>query len=284
MGTNDRRDLGHVFNQVPELYDRVRPNYPSQLFADLVELTGMAASSSVLEVGCGTGQATRPLAELGCRIIGVEPGEAMAALCRERLAGFPNVDVETASFETWEDGGRQFDFLIAASSWHWVDPAVGWRKAHNVLSAGGWMVVLGNVVVRLPGEIEVYAETADLHQRFSPGNPDWGHPPREHEVRATSHGWGPPNEDREGLFGPTNVRWYPMVQWFDADGFTDHLRSLSVYRSLPDDVRERLLHAIADRIRTQMNDRVPRRYLSMFRAGRRNDTAGPFDLPCIRDG
>ena len=55
----DRCDLGRVFNEVPQLYDRVRPTYPDELFADLVAITGMGRRSSVLEVGCGTGQATR---------------------------------------------------------------------------------------------------------------------------------------------------------------------------------------------------------------------------------
>ena len=44
------------------------------------------------------------------------------------------------------------------------------------------MAVLGHVVVRRSGEPEVYAETADLHEHFAPGNPDWGHPPLEDEV------------------------------------------------------------------------------------------------------
>jgi hypothetical protein len=50
------------------------------------------------------------------------------------------------------------------------------------------MALLGNVVVRPLGEPEVYAETADLHERFSPGNSDWGHPPIEDEVRMTDAG------------------------------------------------------------------------------------------------
>ncbi len=70
------------------------------------------------------------------------------------------------------------------------------------------MALLGNVVVRRPDEPEVYAETADLHERFSPANPAWGHPPLEDEVRATDEGWGPPN-DPGGLNGPTIVRVVP---------------------------------------------------------------------------
>lgn len=264
----NRENLGRVFNEVPELYDRVRPKYPDELFADLCAVTGMDERSSVLEVGCGTGQATRSLASLGCSVTAVEPGGDMAALTRQHLASFRNVEVETSTFEEWEDRGRRFDALVAASSWHWVDPSIGWQRAHDVLHPGGWVALLGHVVVRRPGEPEVYAETADLHERFSSGNPDWGDPPLEEDVRGTDESWGLV-DDPGPLFGPTIVRWYPTVQWFTGDGFADHLRSLSPYRKLDGDVREPLLNAVAERIRTRMGDRASRRYLSVLRVGRR---------------
>jgi SAM-dependent methyltransferase len=268
MASAERRQLGRVFDEVPELYDRVRPGYPDELFADLVAVTGMDERSSVLEVGCGTGQATRSLAALGCSVTAVELGPGMAALARERLASALNVVIETSSFEEWADRGRRFDVLVAAAAWHWVDPSIGWPRAHDVLRPGGWMALIGNVVVRRPGEPEVYAETADLHEGFVPGNPDWGHPPLEDEVRATNEGWGEV-DDPGDLFGPTIVRWYPTVQWFDGQGFADHLRSTSLYRKLDPEVREPLLEAIAERIREQLGDRVSRRYLSVMRAGPR---------------
>jgi ADP-ribose pyrophosphatase YjhB (NUDIX family)/SAM-dependent methyltransferase len=266
----DRCDLGRVFNEVPELYDRVRPGYPDELFADLAAITGMDERSAVLEVGCGTGQATRGLAALGCPVTAVEPGAGIAALARRRLAAFRNVEVETSTFEKWDDRGRRFDVLVAAAAWHWVDPSIGWRRAHEVLHPRGWMALLGNIVVRRPGEPEVYAETADLHERLSPGNPDWGHPPLEDDVRTTTDGWGLVR-DPGALFGPTNVRWYPSVQWFDGASFADLLRTNSIYRKLDHDVRERLLDAIAERIRTRMDDRAPRRYLTVLRVGQRTE-------------
>jgi hypothetical protein len=65
------------------------------------------------------------------------------------------------------------------------------------------------------------------------------------------------------------VRFYPTVQWLDADGFADLLRSSSIYRRLDQDACERLIDAIAERIRTRMGDRAGRRYLSVLRVGRR---------------
>lgn len=189
MSGQDRREIGRLFNEVPELYDRVRPTYPDELFDDLAAITGVHQGSLVLEVGCGTGQATRSLAALGFSLTAVEPGEGMAALARERVEGFENVQIETSTFEEWNDQGRRFDLLVAAESWHWVDPSIGWPRAHGVLRPGGWMALIGNIVVCRPGEPEVYAETADLHERYCPGNPDWGHPPvRTRFARPTRAG------------------------------------------------------------------------------------------------
>lgn len=269
VATGDQRERGKLFNEVPALYEQVRPSYPDELFADLVAVTGVDARSSVLEIGCGTGQATRPLAQLGCAVTAIEPGAEMADLARQRLAHFTNVAIETSTFETWDSHDRRFDLIVAASSWHWIDPSVGWTRAHSVLHPGGWLAMLGHVVIRRTDEPEVYAATADLHERFAPGNPDWGHPPLEDEVRATSHGWGPPNEDRDGLFGPTIVRWYPMVQHFDGAGFADLLRTLSPYRRLDPSVREQLVDAIAQQIRAELGDHATRRYLTVLRVGQR---------------
>src|ERR1022692_4586113 len=123
------------------------------------------------------------------------------------------------------------------------------------------MALVGNVVVRRPGEPEVYAQT---------GNPGWGHPPLEDEVRMTDEGWGLASAPGR-LCGPAIVRGCPAVQWFDGDGCADLLRSTSLYRRLGSDVREPLLDAIAGRIRTQMGDRASRRYLGVLRVGRRAD-------------
>jgi SAM-dependent methyltransferase len=268
---DERERVRCVFDGVSALYDDVRPSYPGEMFDDIAAITGAGAGDDVLEIGCGTGQATRTLAARGYRVTAVELGANMAALARRNVAQLADVTVETSAFEDWDDRGRRFDLLVAASAWHWVDPTTGWRRAHDVLRPGAWMALLGHVVIRDPDEPEVYAETADLHERFAPGNPAWRHPPTAGDVLGRgdgSHGWGDVN-DPDDLFGATTVRWYPTVQWFDGAGFADLLRTTSLYGRLDADVREPLLDAIADRIRTSMGDHASRRYLSVLRIGPR---------------
>jgi SAM-dependent methyltransferase len=113
----DRRErLRASFDKAAELYDRARPRYPAALFEDLADLTGIGPGSRVLEIGPGTGQATLPLAERGCRVVAVELGPDLAAVARRNLARFPTVEVVTAAFEDWPLPSEPFDLVLAATA------------------------------------------------------------------------------------------------------------------------------------------------------------------------
>lgn len=113
-----------AFNQVPELYDRARPGYTEAVFDDLSRRTGITPGFRVLEIGCGTRQATIPLAERGCHGTAVELGPDTAAFATHKLARHPHVQVVNAAFETWPLPDEPFDMVLAATAFHWIDPAI----------------------------------------------------------------------------------------------------------------------------------------------------------------
>src|SRR4029077_1418384 len=96
----DRERLRQTFDAAAARDDRVRPEYPEALFGDLVALAGLRSGDELLEVGCATGKATRPLARRGFRITCVELGAELGVVARQNLAGF-GVEVVRASFEEW---------------------------------------------------------------------------------------------------------------------------------------------------------------------------------------
>jgi protein-L-isoaspartate O-methyltransferase len=101
--TSDQREaLRATFDQHAEAYDRSRPVAPDDVFDEALRLTSLAPGSIVLEIGPGTGQATRQLAARGLQVVAVELGPQLAERARANLAGFPHVDIVTASFETWD--------------------------------------------------------------------------------------------------------------------------------------------------------------------------------------
>jgi protein-L-isoaspartate O-methyltransferase len=75
-----RHSLRAGFDRAAEDYQRSRPVCPPQLFDDLIDLAGLEAGDRVIEIGCGTGQATVPLAERGLAVTAVELGAELAAV------------------------------------------------------------------------------------------------------------------------------------------------------------------------------------------------------------
>jgi SAM-dependent methyltransferase len=128
------RSRAELFGGEAERYDRTRPSYPAALIDDIVGSTPHALS--VLDVGCGTGIASRQFAARGAAVLGVELTAGMAEIARGH--GIP---VEVAAFETWDPAGRTFDRVISAQAWHWLDPAVSAEKAASMLGPDGRLCV-----------------------------------------------------------------------------------------------------------------------------------------------
>ena len=126
---SDRQRLRTTFEEVPELYDRARPLYPEQILDDLAALARLPEGARIVEIGCGTGQATLPLAQRGYAVTCVELGERLAAYTRRKLDAFPEVKLVNESFETWMPREVGFDAVVAFTAFHWIDPELRYEKS-----------------------------------------------------------------------------------------------------------------------------------------------------------
>ena len=127
-----------TFGAVAESYERYRLGYPD----DLVDLVLAHASSPVrtaLEIGAGTGKATRAFVARGIEVTASEPDAAMLAVLRREVPGVPTLQ---ASFEQ-VPLDTTYDLLFAASSLHWTDPDGRWERAAALLRPGGVFASFG---------------------------------------------------------------------------------------------------------------------------------------------
>lgn len=84
MDPPTRARLRSTFEQVPDLYDRARSAPPRAMMEDLARIAELSPSTRTLEIGCGPGTTTRPLAELGGEIVAVELGPKKGERARSR--------------------------------------------------------------------------------------------------------------------------------------------------------------------------------------------------------
>jgi SAM-dependent methyltransferase len=123
--------------------------------ADLINRAGIRA----LDVGAGTGIAATQLAEAGADVLAVEPDPRMA-----RVAVAKGIRVELATFEEWRPAGRDFDLVVFAQSFHWVDPVPALEKVAAILRQTGRLALLANrIVPTAPAQQELDEINAHYH-------------------------------------------------------------------------------------------------------------------------
>lgn len=247
MGADEsagRRRLRTSFNTQAELYDRARPTYPDVLFDDMVTLAALKPLSRLLEVGCGTGQATIPLARRGYAITCLELGRELAQLAARNLSTFPNVSVINTSLEDWRPRTKDvFDLVFAATAWHWIDPEVRYAKAHACLRTNGYLAVWSAAHVFPAGGDPFFREIQDVYDEIGEGKDVdtlWPTPDQledsGREIEAT------------GLFTDVAVRRYDWEVEYDADSYIDLLSTFSGHIAMEGWKRGRLNSEIRRRL------------------------------------
>jgi len=252
----DRTFLRTTFGQDADLYDQARPGYPAQIFEDLVQLAGLGPRSRVLEIGCGTGQATRPLARLGCTVVAVELSTDLAAVARRNLQDFPNVTVEVAPFEEWTPPATPFDLVLSATAFHWIDPDVRVGKSADVLRPGGTLAVIHSEHVA-GGTERFFIDSQDCYERFDPATP-----PGLRATPAAEIPDDPDAFDRSPRFGPVRFRRHEWEQTYTTRAYIDLLMTYSGHRALPRPAREGLLACLATLVDRDHDGRITKRYLT----------------------
>lgn len=238
MGVNER-ERRFVFGEVAELYDAARPGYPPALLDELIRLTGTPEGGHALEVGAGTGRATTALGERGLQVTALEPSSPMAAVARRRCADLPRVRIVETTFEDHGPEAATYDLIVAAQSWHWVDPESGWVRAEELLAPEGWIALLWNHPVdrgaASPGIDAAYARLLPETGMVS----RWAGSQRT----KTSRDWAAELDAVPG-FGRSVQREHRWTERYTTEDYLRLMRTHSDHRLLDEASRETLLREV----------------------------------------
>ncbi|MDH3679357.1 MAG: class I SAM-dependent methyltransferase [Acidimicrobiia bacterium] len=228
------REQSQIFGEDAALYERFRPGYPRELMEAVVAETG---PGPVLEIGAGTGKATRALSALGKQVHALEPDGRMAALlqlnCGPALSRVDHVTLEDANLPD-----AAFDLAVAAQTWHWIDPEIGYDRVADALIPHGRLALLWHHPQPKQGLLgeavaQLYARLAPDLPSIWPGTKASDFDPALEPFAATKRfrSW----TKREHL-------WHRRL---DAPSLVGWLCSGSEHRLLPIDQRTELMTAMA---------------------------------------
>jgi SAM-dependent methyltransferase len=261
--TDSRDSLGGTFDSAAELYEAARPTYPAALFDDLFGLTGLQEGDRALEIGCGTGKATRAVLERGVSVVCVEPGARLADVARRNLAG-KSVEVHVAPFETWKSEPDRFDLIYAATAWRWVDPEIRYQKSHSLLRRGGHLAFWSAHHAFPSGFDPFFTEIQDVYAAIGESDRgEWPPPPPEDVPDGSAE------IAASGLFEDVKVRRYLWEAMYTADEYIALLATFSGHIAMESTKREKLYEEIRDRLARRDDRRVCRHWAAILHVARR---------------
>jgi len=250
------------FDQVARDYDAVRPGYPAALIDDLVTLAGLPSHGHILEIGCGTGQATIPFAQRGYHLICIELGPALAAVAAHNCQPYANVQIQVGAFEDWPGPPQAFDLVMAATAFHWIPPQIGYPKAAHFLKDTGALAIFANE--HPTPDAQFFADVQQIQQQLVPAWPDPTiGPPLEARIEAQI-ATTVATINASQLFTPVTVKTYPWTQSYTATAYVQLLNTYSNYRNLPAHTRTHIFTAITNLINTSYGGRMTKPYLAVL--------------------
>lgn len=230
-----------AFDAIPDQYDEARPPYPETLLADLMELTGVGPGKTVLELGPGTGQLTLPLAATGASILALELGSGLAGFLKQRTGDRSNIEVVRADFDEWDAGRRLFDYVMAASSFHWFDPVTRLARCHSLLRKDGRIAIVDvRWGIHSEEAEDLFSRIQACYEAWDPNHdPDYWHPTEEEIPTRRDELTG------SGLFEDVGHRRYLECRTYSKEKFLRLINTYSTVRSWGAELRQGFMNCVA---------------------------------------
>ncbi|MDR2933032.1 MAG: class I SAM-dependent methyltransferase [Oscillospiraceae bacterium] len=225
--------LKYQFNDAVSAYDEMRPTYVKALFDDVIRYAHLNSEKQALEVGIGTGQATLPFLQTGCRVTAIEIGEALARFCEEKFAEYQKFSVLNIDFESADIDDNAYDLFYCASAFHWIPKEIGYKKAFRVLKRGGVLALFFNRPFPANENAPVHIALQKVYDKYMPSS---SKPHRFNEDECAEI----INPIRHYGFIDAHYKLYHNTRSFDADQYVKLTGTYSDHRSMPDDKRIRM--------------------------------------------
>lgn len=247
------------YSPAAEAYNQTRPIYPQDLITQVINLAQLSCNSKILEVGCGPATATTSFVQLGSPMVCLEPNTDFFHLAQQKCQPYPHVELLNTSFEEWMLEVDSFDAVLAATSFHWIPPEIGYPKAAKALRENGYLILLWNK--ELQPSYQVNKSLYPVYEVHAPSLCD-RYENRETQERILQ-GLGQIVVD-SGLFKNLRSGQIESQVTYGADEYVTLLNTYSPYLQLDRSNREALFEKLRDKIERDFDGSLRLSYVSAF--------------------
>jgi SAM-dependent methyltransferase len=224
------------FNGEVAVYDEIRPAYPAELFDALFAL--LPPEPRIVEIGPGTGQATKDLLARGAVIDAIEIGPAMGAALRSNLPS-DRLHVRVGDFEDIDVAAQSADAVFSACAYHWIGPRAQLDRPATILRPGGIVAIFDLIQVSAPEDRGFFAAAQPIYERYGQRHSGPPAPTRsdaEPAIRVALAG--------DPRFGDVTLRHHDWDQTYSAAGYRKLMLSYSGTQMMEEKARAGLLDDI----------------------------------------
>lgn len=231
------------FGAVAAAYEEFRPGYPEVLVDEILRYAGRPIHTA-LEIGAGTGKATRVLAGRGIAVTATDPDAAMLAEMRKHVPAA--VESVRGAFEDLSLTST-YDLVFAAASLHWTEKAGRWSRVAALLNADGVFASFGGQMCLADADLDEAVNLA--RAEFLP---DDNVPSPDATSEDSAMQWPGTELVGSSLFVDVRQSTIPRRTTMSAGDYINHLSTISAYLQLTAPVRR----TVFDRVRGVLPEHV----------------------------
>jgi ubiquinone/menaquinone biosynthesis C-methylase UbiE len=245
--------LKHTFDEVASLYNEARPRYPDELFSILIAITGLHRDSKLLEIGPGTGQATKPLADKGFDITAIELGATLTEVAKHELQPYKNIRLVTAPFEEIALPAASFDLVYAATSFHWIEPSIKYLKTHNLLKEKGHLAIIHTNHISDEKGDAFFNASQPVFDRY-------GFTDKHQKPKLSRNEDLKPDDIDERLFRLIHFQCFPITIIYSAKNFVKLLNTFSNHLAASKEVQDGFYKEIENLINNEFEGKIEKHF------------------------
>lgn len=225
------------FGSVAAAYERFRPGYPDELVDEVLAYAGRPVRTA-LEIGAGTGKATRVFAGRGIAVTATDPDAAMLEELRKHVPA--TVTTMRSAFEDLPLTST-YDLVFAAAALHWTEPVGRWSRVAALLDPGGTFASFGGQLHLADPEVEQAVRAAR-----APFLADDEFPSPDGTPADSPMQWPGTELTTSSLFDDVRQSTIERRPTMSAADYVGHLATVSAYLELPATARQETLARILD--------------------------------------